>query len=217
MPALGDFFSGYIHEELATNNLLAPAAAAEFVKDVLASGIDFWLRESSFKVEVDALPGNHGRMTKQMHFGDPTGTSLETFMYAALADRYLSNPRVEIRVARQAMVYRNFFESFKLRLIHGYEVKYGGGVGGITIPVNKAIAAWDIGIKASQTVLGHFHQLFFAPRFVVNGSAIGYNNFAQAIKASFEDPQQAFFLIHARGGGERAGCDPIWLTDKKAP
>jgi len=32
-------------------------------------------------------------------------------------------------------------------------------------------------------------------RFVVNGSLIGYNAFALSIKAEYEPPSQAFFLI----------------------
>jgi hypothetical protein len=214
---LGDLFSGWIHEELIAGSLLAPGDAALFVKGLLCSGIDFLLRESSYIIEGDCLPGNHGRMTRQMHFGDPTGTSLETVMYHHVADRYEGNPRVRLNVSSQAMVYRPFFERFTMRLIHGYEVKYGGGVGGLTIPLNKAVAQWDIAKRADLTVLGHFHQLIQGPRICVNGSMIGYNLFAQAIKAAYEEAQQAFFLVHARKGGQRSLTAPIWLDSDKVP
>lgn len=213
LSLLGDFFSGWIHEELIANGLLAPGDAALFVKGLLCSGIDFLLKESSYIIEGDCLAGNHGRMTKQMHFGDPTGTSLETVMYHHVVDRYHGNPRVRINVASQAMVYRQFFEKFNLRLIHGYEVKYGGGVGGLTIPLRKSLAQWNNPIRADLTVLGHFHQLFDGGDFLVNGSLIGYNLFAQAIKASYEEARQAFFLIDARGGGQKSVTAPIWLDD----
>lgn len=216
LAGLGDFFSGWIHEELLATTLLAPTDAAHYCRGLLASGIDFLLRESSFNIEADLLCGNHGRMTKQMHFGNPTGTSLETFMYYALAERYRDNPRVTIRVAQHAMVYRPFFEKFNMRLIHGYEVKFGGGVGGITIPLKKAIAQWDRPIRADLTILGHFHQLFDGGDFIANGSLIGYNTYAQAIKASYEEPKQAFFIIHARGGGQKALTAPIWVDDPPA-
>jgi hypothetical protein len=211
---LGDFFSGFIHEELVANNLLAPGDAALFVKGLLFSGLDFLLKESSFKITIDAIAGNHGRMTKQVWHGDPTGTSLESVMYHFIIERYRNEPRIDIRVADQAMVYRHFFESFKMRLIHGYEVKFGGGVGGLTIPLRKALAQWNNPIRADLTVLGHFHQLFDGGDFIVNGSLIGYNTFAQAIKASYEEPRQAFFLIHARNGGQKSITAPIWLDGK---
>lgn len=208
---LGDFFSGFIHEELVATNLLAPGDAAKEVVGMLTSGIEFLLRESNYQILGDCLAGNHGRMTKQMWHGDPTGTSLESFMYHTVAARFHGNPRVQLNVADRAMVYRDFFERFRMRLIHGYEVKYGGGVGGITIPLNKALAQWDRPIQASLTALGHFHQRLSGPNYEINGSLIGYNTFAQAIKAGYEDPQQSFFLVHARKGGTRAITAPIWL------
>lgn len=210
----GDFFSGWIHEELLAANLLAPADAARFCLGLLMSGIDFLLKESSYVIEIDAIPGNHGRLTKQVFHSNPTGTSLETFMYAMLAARYEGNPRIRIRVADHAMIYRKFYENFMVRMIHGYEVKYGGGVGGITVPVNKALAQWDKAIKADLTLMGHFHQFMDGGRFLVNGSMVGYGTYSQFIKAEFEEPRQAFFTIHARGGGEKALVAPVWVTEK---
>lgn len=210
---LGDNFSGWIHKELMASALLAPGDAAHFWIELAASGIDFLLRESSYILTGVLIPGNHGRMTDQVHFSDPTGTSLETFAYRSLVKRYEGNPRVRLEVAGQAVVYRRLFERFTMRLIHGYEVKYGGGVGGLTIPLNKAIAQWDVGVRADLTVLGHFHQLFDGGNFIANGSLIGYNTYAQAIKAKFEEPRQAFFLVHARKGGCKSVTAPIWLDD----
>jgi hypothetical protein len=217
LAAIGDFFSGHIHDELKASTLLAPGDAARFVMGLWFSGIDYILKNSKFTIEGDMIPGNHGRMTEQMWFSDPTGTSLETFMYHAIAGRYQDNPRVRLRVSEHAMVYRRFFERFNMRLIHGYEVKYGGGVGGITIPIRKALAQWNNPIRADLTVMGHFHQLFDGGDFIVNGSLIGYNTFAQAIKASYEEPRQAFFLVHARSGGQKAVTAPIWLEPGKTP
>lgn len=216
LAALGDFISNWIHDELMASTLLAPGDAARRWREMFTAGVDYLLKESSYIIEADFIPGNHGRMTHQMHFSDPTGTSLETFAYHALAGRYEGNPRVRFNVASQAMVYRRFFEKMNVRLIHGYEVKYGGGVGGITIPINKALAQWDIAVKADLTLLGHFHQRFDGGRFLVNGSMIGYNNFAQVIKAGFEAPVQSFFLIDARGGGQKTVTAPIFL-DKATP
>lgn len=208
---LGDLFSGWIHDELTANTLLAPGDAAVFVNGLICSGIDFLLRESTYEIEVDALPGNHGRMTEKMHFGDPTGTSLETVMYHMIASRYSENPRVRFRVATASEVHVRFFERFKMRLVHGYEINYGGGVGGISIPLNKRLAQWNSTIAADLTCLGHFHQLMFLPRAVINGSLIGYNNYAKHFGFTYEPPQQAFFLIHARHGGQRTVCAPVWL------
>lgn len=215
LGALGDFFSGWIHEELMANTLLAPGDASRFVKGLFISGIDFILRESSYVLEGIMIPGNHGRMTDKMHFSDPTGTSLETVMYDALVDRYRDNPRVRLDVSGHSMRYKTFFEKYVARFIHGYEVKYLGGIGGITIPIRKALAQWNNPIRADSTFMGHWHTFFDGGDFMVNGSLIGYNLFSQGIKAAFEPPRQSFFLINARNGGEKSVVAPIWLDEDK--
>jgi hypothetical protein len=84
----------------------------------------------------------------------------------------------------------------------------------MTIPIRKKISAWDKAMRADLTVMGHFHQLMDGGDFLVNGSLIGYNEFAQAIGASPEEPRQAFFLVHARNGGQKSLTAPIWLDSK---
>jgi len=150
-------------------------------------------------------------MTLKPRIQNATETSLETFMYHSLAYRFKGNPRVNFRVANSKIVYRRFFDRFNMRLLHGDDVKFGGGVGGVTIPIRKKLAAWDKAIRADLTVMGHFHQLLDGGDFIVNGSLIGYNEFAQAIGASPEEARQAFFLIHDRNGGEKSITAPIWL------
>lgn len=212
---IGDLISGHIHEELRETNELAPGEAARFALDLTSKGLEFWLRESNFTIEVDAIPGNHGRMTAKPRIQNATETSLETFMFHALAARFTDNPRVRFRVASSKMAYRRFFDRFNMRIIHGDDIKFGGGVGGVTIPIRKKIAAWDKALRADLTVMGHFHQLLNGGDFIVNGSLIGYNEFAQAIGASPEDARQAFFLIHNRNGGELSVTAPVWVDPPK--
>lgn len=213
----GDFFSGHIHEELMASTAMAPGEAALFAKELICSGLDFLLRESTYALQIDCVPGNHGRMTKQVWISDPTGTSLETFMYHMIAERYRDNARVNINVADRAMVYREFFPNFTTRLIHGYEINYGGGIGGITIPVRKAIGQWNIAKNVQLTKLGHFHQRLDGGDHLVNGSLIGMTQYSQFVKAAFERPQQAFYVINARNGGTKGIVAPIWVTPDETP
>ena len=53
---------------------------------------------------------------------------------------------------------------------------------------------------ADLTVFGHFHQSVSHKDFVCNGSLIGYNAYAERIKAEYEAPQQSFFLIDREHG-----------------
>ena len=45
--------------------------------------------------------------------------------------------------------------------------------------------------------------------FISNGSIIGHNSYAIAIKAAYEDPSQTFFLMDAKRG--RTVTCPIYL------
>jgi hypothetical protein len=208
---LGDFFTNYLLPEMMQTNELPPEEAARFAQGLLADGIRFLLRNSRYKLEIDCIAGNHGRMTPKMQVSNATGTSLETFMYHALAGLFHDEPRVTFRIANSKMLYRRFFEKFTLRLIHGDDIRYQGGIGGVTIPLRKKIAQWDKSIRAHLTCLGHFHQRQDGGDFIVNGSLIGYNEFAQTIGASPEAPVQSFFLIHNRNGGEKSITAPIWV------
>jgi hypothetical protein len=64
----------------------------------------------------------------------------------------------------------------------------------------KAIAQWNRGRSADIYCCGQFHQVFDGCNFVVNGSMIGYNAFALAIKAAYERPAQLMFAEHSKLG-----------------
>ena len=61
-------------------------------------------------------------------------------------------------------------------------------------------ANWDRAKRADLNVFGHFHQLVDGGNFVCNGSLIGYNSFALSIKAPFQKPRQAMFLLDKKRG-----------------
>lgn len=207
----GDLFSNWIHEELAETNLLSPTDAANYALGLIIDGINFLLDNSTYKLIIDCIPGNHGRMTKKRRIHNATETSLETFMYQQLARAFSGDAdRVTFRVANSKMLYRKFF-NYNIRIIHGDDITYGGGIGGITIPIRKKLAAWDKGIRADLTIMGHFHQMIDGGDFIVNGSLIGYNSFAQSIGASPEKAQQVFFVLCDKDGGCKTAVSPIWL------
>jgi hypothetical protein len=82
----------------------------------------------------------------------------------------------------------------------GARIRYGGGVGGLTIPANKAITQWNRLKHADFDCFGHFHQAFDGGTFISNGSMIGYNAYAISIKAAYEEPVQMLFGIHSKLG-----------------
>jgi hypothetical protein len=211
LALLGDFITNNIHEECADVSELAPMHAITLAKGHLISGITFLLEHSDFRLVLPCHSGNHARTTKTTRFSAENGHSLEYLMYLSLADYFRNEPRVQFIIPEGAHSYLKVYDT-TIRFQHGHMIKYGGGVGGIYIPVNKAIAQWDRARKADLNVFGHFHQLVDGGNFICNGSLIGYNAFALSIKASYEPPKQALFLLDKRRG--RTCSWPIILEEK---
>jgi hypothetical protein len=200
LAVLGDLITGMIHEDLAENNYLSPTEAVLLACEMLCGGIDFLLEHGGFKrLIVPCNFGNHGRTTKKMRVATAAKQSYEWLLYKFAAKRYAKDSRVQFAIADGYFVWVEVY-GIKLRCHHGDNVQYQGGVGGLTIPLNKAIAQWNKSKKADIDILGHWHQRLSHGDFTVNGSAIGYGAYSIKIKAPYEPPQQSFFLLHPKYG-----------------
>ena len=200
LALLGDFITGDIHEEMLETAEIEPTLAIIEAQKLLASGIQFILDHSKLNLVIPCHSGNHARTTKETRFATEAGHSLEYIMYHMLADHFRKNKRVKFIIPRS---YHSFVRVYGevIRFHHGHNLRYGGGVGGLTIPVNKAIAQWN---KSNKDVtidcFGHWHTRFDGGNFIANGSNIGFNAFAVSIKASFDRPSQVLFLIDKKRG-----------------
>jgi hypothetical protein len=209
LALLGDFITGYIHEENVETAQLPPIEAAQWVQNRIASGIEHLIAETNVEIVASCHSGNHGRTTKRVRFATERGNSLEYFMYHSLASYFKSNTRVQFNIAPG---YHSFLSvgKFKIRFHHGHSIRYGGGIGGLYIPMNKAIAQWNKAGAVNLDCIGHFHQLRYGGNFIVNGSLVGYNAYALSIKADYERPQQAFFMVHHERRAVFDFC-PVWV------
>lgn len=213
LAILGDFISGSIHEDLAESNLLPPVEAIYRAQGMLIAGIQHLLKNTPSDVELIVVchSGNHGRMTKKQRIATEAGNSLEHYMYYTIRDFFADESRVKFIIATGYHSFVKYFDGkYEVRYHHGHMINYQGGVGGITIPVNKAIAQWNKAHPVNLDVFGHFHTKFDGGNFIANGSLIGYNAYAVSIKASYEKPSQTFFLIN-REFGEKTMVAPIFV------
>lgn len=200
LALLGDFITNDIHDaENAENNQALPTHAVMIAAGFIISGIEFLLNNSKLILVIPCHSGNHARTTHKTRFTSENGHSLEYLMYLHLAAYFRNEPRVEFIIPPGMHSYINIYGTV-IRFHHGHSIKYNGGVGGIFIPANKAVAAWNRGRAAHLDVFGHFHQFLDAGSFICNGSLIGMNAFALAIKATYEPPRQALFLMDSRRG-----------------
>ena len=121
-------------------------------------------------------------------------------MYKMLQKKYEKNKKINFIVPNGMFTYVTIY-NFVSRFFHGDSIKYGGGIGGLTVPLIKAIQRYDQQQQADYNFMGHFHQLWQATRnCIVNGSGIGFSPYAQRIGASPEEPMQSFSLIDKKYG-----------------
>lgn len=194
LALLGDFISAGIHDELKEGNSDLPIQAIWKVQNHLASGIKHILDNTDVSLVIPCSPGNHSRITEKQRVSTEHGNSLEWLMYMNLQQYFAGNKRVEFVINEGYHTFVDVY-NYSLRFHHGHSMRFMGGVGGIYIPVNKAINQWNKAKKADLDCFGHFHQMKDGGTFISNGSLIGWNAYAVKIKADFEKPKQAFFLV----------------------
>jgi hypothetical protein len=211
LALLGDFISGHIHDELKSNTELAPVDAILWVQDRIRGVIKHILDNSNLNITVPTCQGNHPRLSDKVNHSNEAGNSLEYMMYKNLSHIFESEKRVAFLVSEAYHQYVNIYDK-TLRFSHGHNIRYAGGVGGIFIPAYKAIAQWNkaVPFKVDNDIFAHFHQLKDGGNFISNGSLIGYSPYALSIKADYEPPRQAFFVMNNKEG--KIAQMPINLT-----
>jgi hypothetical protein len=213
LALLGDFITNTIHPDFQETNNLLPAEAIYLAECKIVSGIKFLLEQTPPDTEflIVAHSGNHGRMTAKQRGSAEAGNSLEHYMYYHIRDFFKGEPRIKFQIAEGYHSFvRLFNEKYTMRFHHGHAMRFQGGVGGLYIPVLKAINQWNKAQWADLDVFGHFHTFTNAGNFISNGSLIGYNDFAVRIKAEYEKPQQAFLLI-SRKWNAKTMTSPVFL------
>ncbi len=207
---IGDMITGNIHEEMLETCQLEPIEAAIEAQNLITSGIESYLAHTKADLVIPCAPGNHSRITKGQRHATELGNSIELYLYTALKDHFRAEKRVRFIIERGYHTYLDVYGRV-IRFHHGHGLKYQGGVGGLYIPTNKAIAQWNKGKHADLDIFGHWHTFRDGGNFICNGSLIGYNAYALSIKAEFERPKQASFLIDKKRG--KTIVAPVLLDD----
>jgi hypothetical protein len=207
LSLLGDMMTGYIHEELQEMNGLSPTETVLWLRQHIIAGVKLLKNEGDFKrIIVTCNYGNHGRTTKKSRHATGASNSYEWMMYHMMKDDV---PGVEWLIADGYFLFLDVYDR-TFRIHHGDNIQYQGGIGGLTIPCEKALASWNKSKPVYMDIFGHHHTAQQNPRWISNGSLIGYGPYSLAIKAGFEAPQQTFFLLDSKRG--RTGTWPIFLN-----
>jgi hypothetical protein len=216
MAWLGDFITGYIHEELEEANSLTPVQASLLAQELLIKGVKFLSEYGKLKkIIIPCTPGNHGRTTKKKRFTTGYKNSYEWLMYTNIKQLFETiggYENVEFIIPESEFIYLNLF-GYINKFSHGDHFKYQGGIGGIEIPLKKWILRENTVIKTDMSWIAHWHQYIILNKVRVNGALIGYNSYARAFGFEPEPPKMQFQLLDKKRGFTLN--NPIILTDWK--
>lgn len=213
----GDIFSGDIHEELSISN-----------EDTILGSLDYWIDQMAAvlsmiadefgKVHVPVVVGNHGRRTRKPRAKSRARDNFDWFLGRALQRMFAADDRVTFDVSESADCLTPAYDK-TVMLTHGDQVSGGAGIGGIWPPImrldaRKSARQAAVDQPYDLMVLGHWHQLVFGPKFIVNGSLKGYDEYAYVSNFGFEPPQQACWLMTPEHG--RTFVAPVLCQDREA-
>ena len=199
----GDLLENYLRAENLESNSMSPVQEALFAKSLIMGGLEMLKADGGFKrIIVPCSYGNHGRTTEKKQITTGHKNSYEWALYKELERTYQNDPVIQIQVADGIFNYVDVYGRL-LCFSHGDHTKYGGGLGGISIPLVKAVHRANTTRRAYLHAFGHYHQWMpyaASNGFMVNGSILGINAYALSIGASPEPPVQGFALIDADRG-----------------
>lgn len=206
----GDLLTGYIHPDNVETALLSPVETIAELYSRITGGIDYLLEDPELeRLVVPCCEGNHGRLTEKMRSSTRVQNSIEWLLYKMLAEHYKGEPRVEFILPQGAHVYLDVYDN-TIHYHHGDETKFGGGVGGIMIPLRKWMDRINSVRPARLHVVGHYHQRINTDDLIVNGSVIGYSPYSMSIGARFEPPVQDFTVLDSKRW--RGPSMPLWVS-----
>jgi hypothetical protein len=213
----GDIFSGDIHDELKETNADTIIGSVDYWIDPLADVIRLVADEFG-RVHVPVVVGNHGRTTRKPRAKFRARSNFDWLVGRTLQRAFRSDDRVTFDVSESADCRIPSYDKFVM-LTHGDQATGGSGIGGIWPPLMRLDARKRqrqeaVNLGYDLLVMGHWHSLVYGPSFIVNGSLKGYDEYAMVSNFSFEQPQQAAWLMVPEHG--KTWTAPIFCQDREA-
>lgn len=221
LPLGGDMISGDIHEELSTTNELPSIPTVLDLHDALVPAITH-LADVFGNVFVPCVSGNHGRNTKKIQAKNRNRTSFDWMLYQFLVRRFANDSRVTFFVPDGPdALYR--VQNTTYNLTHGDQFRAGDSIIGAIGPLmrgNQKKTAKHASVKRPYDIMlaGHWHQLMYLPRLIVNGTMKGFDEYADSNNYPVEPAQQALWVTHPTIGVNwtmNVLCDPAPKAPRK--
>lgn len=210
---VGDFISGWIHDELIQTNSKTPITATLLMEELLIKGLKTIGEYIGLdEIVVVCTVGNHSRITRKNQFKNTAETSFEYLAYHHIQAYFKDHgyDHMKFVVTDSPYVYYDIYGKIN-KFSHGNHFNYQGGIGGIEVPLKKWIHRENTVMPFDMAWIGHWHQYHCGNKVRINGSVIGYNEMGRAFGFTPEPPQMQFQLLD-KLRGYTWNC-PIILTD----
>jgi hypothetical protein len=199
----GDMVSGNIHEELSETNDAPIMPVVLDLVDHLFIAIKR-LKQVFGRVFLPCVAGNHGRNTKKVRAKEFNFQSFDWLIYQQLDRLFSDDPDVVFYIPDGTDALVNI-AGHRYLFSHGNQFRGGDGMVGALGPImrgdhKKRGRNQQVGQEYDTLVIGHWHQLVQMKRVIVNGSLIGYNEYAYASNFGYEPPQQALWISNPHHG-----------------
>lgn len=215
----GDLFAGVIHDELRRTNAAPILDTLDYWIDPMLQGITM-LAEHFGKIFIPVVVGNHGRYDRKPIAKLRARENYEWY-FAKTVARIVSERKikgVDFNVSDSADIsYMTY--GYRKMLTHGDQARGGSGWGGVMSPImrlddKKQKRQSAVGLPYDYIDIGHWHQLTWMPRGMINGCMSGYDEYAFLNNFGFEEPQQGMYLMTPEHG--RTFTAPIYCQDPVA-
>lgn len=215
-PLMGDLYAGEIHDELIQTNDDTILGSILHWSEQLAAGISL-LADEFGKVHVPVVVGNHGRRSRKPRSKFRARDNFDWFTGQLLARMFAHDKRITFDVSEAADTIVPAY-GWRVCVTHGDQARGGNGIGGPMMPIMRLDAKKRqrqaaVSQPYDLLVMGHWHNLIFAPSFIVNGSLVGYDEYASTSNFQFEQPSQALFLMTPERG--KTFTAPVYPADRK--
>lgn len=191
----GDFIeNSQLHDHSEMTTELSPMEETLYARELISTFIKTIQENCDFKnIMIPTIRGNHARTTKKMSASVDFRMSYENILYNILKQDFSDNVfdwYIPDSGIAEFSIYGN-----RMRAFHGHECKSGGGIGGLTIPLNKFLLRLDQINKCSYNFMHHYHNYSFpTSKCTLNGSVVGYDPYAFSLGCEYQPPVQSFQL-----------------------
>ena len=215
---LGDDISGDIHDELKETNDKTPIDACMDVAALKVKMLKAFEQEYG-KVWVISVMGNHGRTTKKPQSKQISEHNYDTLISAMVQKQLEDDKNISFYTPKSGEAY---FELCGTNFLatHGDRIGSKGGQGFIGCSATIARGQHKTRQSYAQIdkpidwmLIGHFHTPMLLEHTIVNGTTVGYSQYARDLRLEPALPSQTLFYVDETYGV--TDLSRIYVTNKE--